>query len=102
MRQEQCTNPIKVHGENVVSENGLQTENQSSTSGHPAGGETRGRHRPRWLVGLLIAASVLIIVAVGAYLLFGRELFQRPFLIAAVVIAWLGALVGISIGSEPG
>jgi type IV secretory pathway VirB2 component (pilin) len=51
---------------------------------------------------LLIAASVLIIVAVGAYLLFGRELFQRPFLIAAVVIAWLGALVGISIGSEPG
>ena len=85
-----------------MSENGLQTENQSSTSGHPAGGETRGRHRPRWLVGLLIAASVLIIVAVGAYLLFGRELFQRPFLIAAVVIAWLGALVGISIGSEPG
>jgi len=39
-------------------------------------------------------------VAVGAYFMFGRELFQRPFLIAAVVIAWMGALVGISIGNE--
>ena len=102
MRQEQCTNPIKVHGENKVSENGLQAENQSSTSGHNDGPVAYERHRPRWLVGLLIAASVLIIVTVGADLLFGRELFQRPFLIAAVVIAWLGALVGISIGSEPG
>ena len=54
-----------------------------------------------WLVCWL-PASVLIIVALGAYLLFGRELFQRPFLIAAVVIAWLGALVGISIGNESG
>ena len=85
-----------------MSENGLQAENQSSTSGHNDGPVAYERHRPRWLVGLLIAASVLIIVTVGADLLFGRELFQRPFLIAAVVIAWLGALVGISIGSEPG
>ena len=85
-----------------MSETGPQTEYQQNTRGHPAGGETRGRHRPRWLVGLLVASSVLIIVAVVAYFMFGRELFLRPFLLAAVVIAWLGALVGISIGNESG
>ena len=69
----------------------------------PAGGDLESQtHRPRWLVGMLVASSVLIIVAVVAYFMFGRELFQRPFLLAAVVIAWLGALVGISIGNESG
>jgi hypothetical protein len=59
-------------------------------------------HVPPWLVRLLIATSLLVIMALGAYLLYGRELFQRPFLVVAVVIAWLGALVGIAIGREPG
>ena len=85
-----------------MSEIGSQMEDQPSTDGYLDRDAENEEHRPRWLVGLLIAASVLIIVTVGADLLFGRELFQRPFLIAAVVIAWLGALVGISIGSEPG
>ena len=58
--------------------------------------------KPRWLVPALVATSLLIVLAVGAYLVFGRELFQRPFLAIAVLIAWLGALVGISIGSDPG
>jgi uncharacterized membrane protein len=60
------------------------------------------KSRPRWLVPALVATSILIIMAVGAYVLYGRELLQRPFLALAVVIAWLGALVGISIGSDPG
>jgi hypothetical protein len=60
------------------------------------------KHRPRWLVGLLMATTLLVILALGAYLLYGRELFQRPFLVIAVVVAWLGALVGIGIGSDPG
>ena len=85
-----------------MSESGPQIESQPNTGGHPDRDVEHEKHRPGWLVGLLIATVVLIIVAVAAYLLFGRELFQRPFLIAAVVIAWLGALVGISIGSEPG
>lgn len=85
-----------------MSENGLQTENQSSTSGYNDGPVAYERHRPRWLVGLLVASVVLIIVAVAACMMFGRELFQRPFLVVAVVIAWLGALVGISIGNESG
>ena len=59
-------------------------------------------HMPPWLVRLLIATSLLVIMALGAYFLYGRELFQRPFLAVAVVVAWLGALVGITIGSEPG
>lgn len=60
------------------------------------------RSRPRWLVPILVCAGLLIVMAVGAHLLYGRELFQRPFLVVAVVVAWLGALVGISIGSDPG
>lgn len=38
------------------------------------------RHMPPWLVRLLIATSLLVIMALGAYHLYGRELFQRPFL----------------------
>jgi hypothetical protein len=58
--------------------------------------------KPRWLVPALVATSLLISLAIGAYLVFGRELFQRPLLAIAVVSAWLGALVGITIGSDPG
>ena len=85
-----------------MSESKLEIESWSNTGGQPDGDMETKEHRPRWLIGLVIATIVLVIVAVGAYLLFGRELFQRPFLIVVVVIAWLGALVGISIGSEPG
>ena len=80
-----------------MSESESQTENQPDTGGYPDRDVENEKHRPRWLVGLLIATSLLIIMAVGAYFLFGRELFQRPFLIVAVVIAWLGALVGITL-----
>jgi small-conductance mechanosensitive channel len=65
-----------------------------------SGGNEKGSLR--WLVLILAAISILIVMAVGAYLFHGRELFQRPFLAIALVIAWLGALVGISIGSDPG
>jgi hypothetical protein len=85
-----------------MSETGSQIENQPNTGGYPDGDVENEKRRPRWLVGLLIATSLLVILAVGAYFLLGRELFQRPFLAVAVVIAWLGALVGISIGSDPG
>jgi hypothetical protein len=60
------------------------------------------KSRPPWLVPVLVAATILIVMALGAYFLYGRELFQRPFLVVAVVIAWLGALIGINIGSDPG
>ena len=85
-----------------MSESGPQIESQQSTSGNAGGDTGDALSRPRWLVGLFIATSVLIIVAVAAYVMFGRELFQRPFLVAAVVIAWLGALVAISVGNEAG
>lgn len=60
------------------------------------------KSRPRWLVPIVVATSLLIVMAVGAYLLYGRVLVQRPFFAIALVVAWLGALVGISIGSDPG
>ena len=85
-----------------MSESRPQIENQPNSGGNPDGGVENEKRRPRWLVGLLLATSLLIIMAVGACFVFGRELFQRPLLVVAVVIAWLGALVGISIGSDPG
>lgn len=60
------------------------------------------KSRPRWLLPALAATGLLIVTAVGAYLLYGRELFQQLLLAIAVVVAWLGAQVGISIGSDPG
>jgi amino acid transporter len=84
-----------------MSESQRLGEDQLGTEVLTDGEVENPNRRPRWLVGLLIATTVLIIVAVGAYLMFGRELFQRPFLVVAVVSAWLGALVGVSIGHEP-
>jgi hypothetical protein len=54
------------------------------------------------LVALLVATTLLIVMALGAYFLYGREPFQRPFLAIAVVITWLGALVGFGIASDSG
>ena len=80
-----------------MNESGAQIENQPNTGGSPSGDVGKEKHRPGWLVALLLATSLLIIMAVGAYFMFGRELFQRPLLVVLVVIAWLGALVGISL-----
>ena len=77
------------------------TENQPNAAGYPDGELESGKQRSRWLIALLLATSLLVIMAVGAYLVLGRELFQWPFLIVAVLVAWLGALVGITIGSSP-
>ena len=85
-----------------MSDNGPQMETQPGTSDHHEAYVKREGHRPRWLVGLLIATTLLVVMAVGAYFLYGRELFQRPLLIVAVVVAWFGALVGIALGSDPG
>ena len=85
-----------------MSESETRIESQPNAGGHPDGELENGRQRPRWLIALLLATSLLVIIAVGAYFALGRELFQRPFLIVAVVVAWLGALVGITIGNNPG
>ncbi|HSR31052.1 MAG TPA: hypothetical protein VLY63_10845 [Anaerolineae bacterium] len=85
-----------------MSEGAPQIEKLLSTGDYPDGDVENEKHRPRWMIGFLIATSLLAIMAVGAYLIFGRELFQRPFLILAVVIAWYGALVGLSVGGGRG
>jgi small-conductance mechanosensitive channel len=83
-------------------ENAPQMQNQPETGGHRDGNVENEKSRSRWLIAFLMAACLLIVMAVGAYFLLGRELFQRPFLIVAVVVAWLGALVGITIGGDTG
>ena len=78
-------------------------EGEPSRGGvRPQGHQEKRAQRPRWFAGLLIATSLLAIMAVGSYLLLGRELFQRPLLIVAVVSAWLGALAGLAISSDTG
>jgi hypothetical protein len=85
-----------------MSESRSQKESQLNTGGYPDGDVENRKARPQWLVGLLLATSLLVIMTVGACFMFGGELFQRPFLVVTVVIAWLGALVGISMGSDHG
>ena len=85
-----------------MSESGQQIQNQPPTDGYPARDKEIEMRRSRWLIALLMATGLLVIMAVGAYFLLGRELFQRPFLVVAVLVAWLGALVGLSLGSDPG
>ena len=80
-----------------MNERGAQIENQPDSGGSPEGGVEDEKHRPCWLVGVLLATGFLILMAVGAYFMFGRELFQRPLLAVLVLVAWLGALVGISL-----
>lgn len=68
--------------------------------------ENRGNenHRPRWLVGLLIATALLVIMALGAYFLYGGEPFQRPFVAIAVVMAgsvrWSGSASAASLAKQ--
>ena len=85
-----------------MSERRPEMESWSNTGGQLDGDMETEDHRPRWLMGLVNATIVLVIMAVGAYVVVGRELFQRPFLIVALAVAWLGALVGLTIGSDPG
>jgi hypothetical protein len=80
-----------------MSESGPQTENRTDAGGYPDRDVEREGHGPRWLAGLLTATSLLVVIVVGAYFLFGTELFQRSFSAVAVVIVWPGALVGITL-----
>ncbi|MFC2036935.1 hypothetical protein ACFLYD_03050 [Chloroflexota bacterium] len=63
-----------------------QMANQPET-GDLDGNVENERPGPRWLSALLLATCPLVIIAVGAYLWLGRALFQRPFLILAVLVA---------------
>ena len=80
-----------------MSEGGSNIESQPNAGGYPGGDAENGESRSRWLVASLLATGLLIVMAVGAYFMFGRELFQRPLLAVLLLVAWLGALVGISL-----
>lgn len=54
--------------------------------------------KPRLLVWGFIALTVLIILLGLAFLVSGREIIERPFLIFFLILAWFGLLAGIAIG----
>jgi prepilin signal peptidase PulO-like enzyme (type II secretory pathway) len=50
-------------------------------------------------VYILFAIVLLIIIAASFTYTLRNELVERPFLLLFILLAWLGALVGIDIGS---
>jgi len=54
--------------------------------------------KARWLYTTFVALTVLIILFGLAFLVSGREIIERPFLIFFILLAWLGTLAGIALG----
>jgi len=51
-----------------------------------------------WIVWIFVALTVLLILLGLAFLVSGREIIERPVLIAFLLFAWLGLLAGIALG----
>jgi hypothetical protein len=54
--------------------------------------------KSRWAIYAFAALTILIILFALAFLISGREIIERPFLIGFLLLAWLGLLSGIAIG----
>ncbi len=54
--------------------------------------------KARWLYTTFVALTVLIILFGLAFLVSGREIIERPFLIFFILLAWLGTLAGMALG----
>lgn len=53
------------------------------------------------LVCELYGCTLAVIVG-GAVFLYGSDVIEHPLLAVFILLAWLGALAGIGIGSDPG
>jgi hypothetical protein len=53
--------------------------------------------RRRWLISAFAALTILIIIFGLAFLVSGREVIERPFLVFFILLFWLGNLGGIAI-----
>lgn len=51
-----------------------------------------------WAVYALVALTTLLILFGLAFLVSGREVVERPFLIFFLLLAWLGLLSGFALG----
>jgi hypothetical protein len=59
-------------------------------------------NRPPWLADLLVAITLLVVILSVVAFLYGRAVIERLFLAVFVLVAWLGALVGLKIPGGPG
>ena len=50
----------------------------------------------------MVALSILIVMIAVLAFLYGKEVIERPILALFLLLAWLGALVGLAIPSDPG
>ncbi len=54
--------------------------------------------KTRLVIDAFAALTILIILFALAFLISGREIIERPFLIIFLLLAWFGLLSGIAIG----
>jgi hypothetical protein len=54
--------------------------------------------KTRLVIDAFAALTILIVVFALAFLISGREIIERPFLIGFLLLAWLGILSGIALG----
>lgn len=54
--------------------------------------------KTRLVIDAFAALTILIIVFALAFLISGREIIERPFLIIFLLLAWFGLLAGIALG----
>jgi hypothetical protein len=62
--------------------------------------ENDRKGRPPWLTDVVIAISVLIVMLAVVAILYGRDVIERPILVLFILLAWLGALVGLKVPSS--
>lgn len=63
--------------------------------------EDNKKSKPPWLVTVVVGMSILIVTLGVAAFLYGREVIERPILAFFILLAWVGALVGLNIPGGP-
>ncbi len=64
--------------------------------------ESNKKSRPPWLVKVVVAISILIVMLGVVAFLYGNEVIERPILALFILLAWVGALVGLDVPGGPG
>jgi hypothetical protein len=59
--------------------------------------DSEKKSRPPWLTNVVVAISVLLVMLAVVAILYGRDVIERPILALFVLLAWLGALVGLKV-----
>jgi hypothetical protein len=59
---------------------------------------TKDTGKAGWIIFVFAALTILIILFGLAFLVSGREIVERPFLIFFLMLAWVGLLSGIALG----